>query len=81
MNVMTASELVVVRAFANMFDAEVAKSALDAANLDAMIQADDAGGVQPGMWAGNGVDLLVRAEDAERAKEILSTSARTDHKL
>ncbi len=78
---MTDSELIVIRTFGTKFEAEVAKSALDAANLDAMIQADDAGGVQPGMWAGNGVDLLVRAEDAERAKEILSTSARTDHKL
>ena len=73
---MTDSDLVVIRTFGTQLDAEVAKSALEAANLDAMIKADDAGGVQPGMWAGNGVELLVRAEDAERAKEILNTSAR-----
>ena len=73
---MTDTDLVVIRTFGTKLDAEVAKSALEAANLDAMIKADDAGGVQPGMWAGNGVELLVRAEDAERATEILNTSAR-----
>ena len=69
---MTASELVVVRAFANMFDAEVAKSALDAAEIDSFIRADDAGGMRPHMWLA-GIELIVRAEDAQRASEILET--------
>ena len=77
---MTDSELIVIRTFGTKFEADIAKSALDAANLDAMIKADDAGGAQPGLWAGSGVELLVRAEDAERATEILNTSARTDRK-
>ena len=78
---MTRTDLVAIQTFPTKFAAEMAKSALEAANIDAMIRADDAGGVQPGMWAGNGVELLVRPEDAERAVEILTTSARTDHKL
>jgi hypothetical protein len=74
---MPRTDLVVVRSFLNKFEAEIAKSALDAANIDSMIKADDAGGARPGMWM-SGVDLLVRAEDAKRAAEILNTSARTD---
>jgi hypothetical protein len=74
---MTRTDLVAVRTFLNKFDAEIAKSALDAANIDSMIKADDAGGARPGMWMG-GVELLVRAEDAKRAAEILDTTARPD---
>ena len=70
---MSDRNLVVVRTFGNRFEADLAKSALDAADLESLIRADDAGGTRPGMWAGNGVDLLVRAEDEERAAEILST--------
>jgi hypothetical protein len=63
---MTRSDLVVVRTFLNKFDAEMAKSALDAANIDAMVKADDAGGTRPGLWLAASKPL-VRAEDAERA--------------
>jgi hypothetical protein len=65
------SELVVVRTFINNFDAELARSALEAANIDAMIRADDAGGMRPHLWMG-GIELIVRAEDAQRADEVLS---------
>ena len=34
------------------------------------IDADGAGGTQPGLWMG-GVKLLVRADDAAQASEIL----------
>jgi hypothetical protein len=74
---MTRHDLVVIRTFLNKFEAELAKSALDAANIDAMVKADDAGGTQSGMWM-SGVQLLVRAEDAARAAEILSTSPDVD---
>jgi len=67
-------DLVVVRTFSNKFEADVAKTALDAAKIDCFIRADDAGGTRPGMWMGNGVELLVRAEDADWADEILSGS-------
>ena len=77
---MPRTDLVVIRKFPTKFDAEMAKSALEAANIDAMIRADDAGGVQPGMWLGNGVELLVRSEDAERATEILTTRPHADSK-
>jgi Putative prokaryotic signal transducing protein len=63
--------LVVVRTFTNKFEADVAKTALDAAHIDSLIRADDAGGTRPHLWMG-GVELLVRAEDAASANEILS---------
>ena len=66
------SELVVVRSFLNRFEAETAKSALDAADIDSLIRADDAGGMQVAMSMGRAVELLVRAEDAARADEILN---------
>jgi hypothetical protein len=67
------ADLVVVRTFINKFEAEIAKSALDAADIDAMIRADDAGGTRPGLWL-SGVELIVRAEDVKRAEEILGTA-------
>ena len=67
---MSHSDLVVVRTYLNNFDAEVAKSALEAAQIDSMIKADDCGGTRPGLWM-SGVELIVRAEDAERAMEVL----------
>jgi hypothetical protein len=69
------SELVVLRTFNNHVDADLAKSALDAAGIASMIRADDAGGVQTGLWTANGVQILVRSEDAKQAAEILSGSA------
>jgi hypothetical protein len=63
-------DLVVLRTFLNTFDADVAKGALEAADIDSFVRADDAGGMRPHLWMG-GVELIVRAEDVERANEVL----------
>jgi hypothetical protein len=63
--------LVVVRTFGNRIDADLARGALEAADIDSMIRSDDAAGLRPAMTLTNGVQLIVRAEDAERANEIL----------
>jgi Putative prokaryotic signal transducing protein len=68
---MTPDELVVLATFVNNFDAEVARSALEAAGIDVMIRADDCGGLRPHLWMG-GVEIVVRREDAERAHEVLN---------
>jgi hypothetical protein len=68
------TELVVVQTFLNMFDAETAKSALDAAGIDSMIRGDDCGGMRPHLWM-HGVELLVRQEDADAASEILAVES------
>ena len=71
---MTDSDLVVIRTFSNLFDAQIAKSALDGAYIQSMIRADDAGGMRPHLWQA-GIELIVRAEDAQRAGEILGIDA------
>ena len=70
---MSDTELVVVRTFLNRIDAEMAHGALRAAHIDSFVSGDDGGGVRPAGWMA-GVRLLVRAEDAERAIEILGAS-------
>jgi len=49
-------DLVVLRTFLNDIDAQMAKSALEAAEIDSMIRADDAGGMRPHLWVGSGVE-------------------------
>ncbi len=69
-------ELVVVHTFSNRAEADVAASALDAAGIDAMIRADDGGGMRPAMaWAGVGFEVIVRESDLDAAREILDLEA------
>ena len=70
---MTDTALVVIRTFLNNVDAELARGVLESAAIESMIQADDCGGVRPHLWMG-GVRLLVAAENAARAEEVLGTS-------
>lgn len=70
---MNDSKLVTAGTYPNRIEAEIAQGALAAAQIEAMVSADDAGGTQPGLWMG-GVRVLVRAEDAEQAAKILNPS-------
>jgi hypothetical protein len=64
--------LVVVDAFGSGPEAEMAKSVLEAAGIDVMIQADSVGGMRPHVaWASGGYKLLVREEDVEEARQVL----------
>jgi hypothetical protein len=65
-------ELVAVRTFLNHIDADLAKGALDAAGIESVVSADDAGGTRPHLWMGAGVRLLVRDSDLKDADAILS---------
>ena len=72
-------DLVVVHTFSNQFEADIAISALEAAEIDAIIQADTAGGMRPHIaWASGGFKVLVREEDALEAKEILESRIRPE---
>ena len=62
------AQLIVVSTFRSTADAVVAQGVLDEAGIDSMIRSDNAGGMYPALA---GADLLVRAEDAERALEAL----------
>jgi hypothetical protein len=75
---MSDSELVVVQTFGSRQEADVAVSALDAAGIEAIVQADTGGGMYRAMaWAGVGFQVLVRRDDAETARAILEEPART----
>jgi hypothetical protein len=63
---------VVVRTFLNAIEAELARTALEAAGIDARVHSDDAGGVYPGMWTARGVQLLVNPDDQEAAERTLA---------
>ena len=65
---MNDSDLIAVSTFPSVADAQVAKGVLDEAGIESMIRSDNAGGMFPAIA---GAELLVRAEDAERAAEAL----------
>ena len=71
------TKLVIVHAFASQAEADLAKSILESAGIDAMIQADRAGGMRDHLaWSGFGFKILVREEDAAVAREALDPTRR-----
>ena len=64
------TDVVEVGRFLNRIDADLARGALQAAGIAAIVSADDAAGTRPHLWMG-GVRLLVPAGDLEEASEIL----------
>jgi len=69
---MDGEELVVAGEYSNKIEAELAQGALEAAEIESIVSADDAGGLQPGLWVGEGVKVLVRPEDLDAARKILN---------
>ena len=64
------TKLTVLRTFATEFEANLAKTALDAAGIESMVQGGRARTSDFEQRAG--VALVVRAEDAEDAEKILN---------
>jgi uridine phosphorylase len=62
------TEVVVVSTFRSTADAEIAQGILDEIGIESMIRSDNAGGMYPELA---GADLLVRAEDVDKAIEAL----------
>jgi hypothetical protein len=67
------SDLVTVRTFTNQPEACLAKGALEAFGIECMVARDDCGGQRPHLAFTGGLRLVVRAEDAQRAAEVLNT--------
>jgi hypothetical protein len=65
---MKSPDLVVVSTFPVAADAQIAKGVLGRAGIESMIRSDNAGGMYPAL---SGVELLVRAEDVQKARETL----------
>lgn len=68
-------KLIAIHTFTNELEADLAKGALEAFGIDCMIARDDCGGQRPHLALTGGLRLLVRAEDAQSAKEVLRTDA------
>jgi len=64
-------ELVVLRNFPTLIEADLAKSALESVGIDSMVRTDNEGGQSPGLAFSQGVELLVRADDVTAANDML----------
>ena len=66
------SDLICIKNYNNRTEAEIVKSLLEASGIEAVVSADDCGGMRPHLLLGtNGTRLLVKEEDAQKALEIL----------
>ena len=73
------SKLVVVRSYGNRPEADLARGMLEDAGIQAIIQADTAGGMREHLaWTGAGFKILVRDEDATLARDVLTPIAEGD---
>ena len=68
-------DLVTIRVFNDELEANFAKSTLESEGIDSMLSSDNAGGMEPPLSLSQGIKLIVRSEDAERAGAILSGEA------
>jgi hypothetical protein len=73
---MSDAELVVVHTFGSQPEADLAKSALEAAGIDVFIKEDSAGGMRPSLAWAAGYEVCVRAEDAPAARDVLDLTAK-----
>jgi hypothetical protein len=67
--------MVTIKTVSNRLEAEIIKSLLASHGIDALVFADDQGGMQPALSAIHGVELRVQERDAYRARAILSDLA------
>lgn len=68
-------DIVVVRTYTNELEAQLDAAVLEANGVPARVSGDTAGGAYPGMALIMPTRLLVRAEDAALAVEILDAPA------
>jgi hypothetical protein len=68
-------DVVVLRKFSTEVEARLAASVLEANGIPAQVIADTAGGALPSIALIFPVRLLVRASDADLARELLDTTA------
>ena len=61
----------IVARFHYRHEAELAHGYLEGAGVDSVLHIDDAGGMDVGLSFVNPARLVVRAEDEERAREVL----------
>ena len=67
-------EVICVRTFNGRLEAEIARGNLEANGIDSIVSADDGGGWRPELAFTQGVRLLIKKENEERALQILAGS-------
>lgn len=67
-----APDLVTIRTFVNEVEADLERSLLESAGIEGTLAADDCGGMRPSLTWAQGIKLVVRSGDGERAAAILS---------
>ena len=73
-------KLVVAQSFGTRAEADIALGILESSGIEAMVQADTAGGMRQHLaWSGLGFRLLVCEEDVAMAREVLNPPPETDH--
>ena len=66
------ADLICIKNYNNRIEAELVKGLLEASGIEAIISADDCGGMRSHLLLGtNGTRLLVKEEDAQKALEVL----------
>ena len=76
------AKLIAVQSYASRPEADLAKGALEDSGIQAMVQADTAGGMREHLaWSGAGFKILVREEDATAARDVLTPPAEGDENL
>jgi hypothetical protein len=71
-------EFVVLNIYFNETDAELASSLLESSGIEVMIKRDDFGGMGPHLTFARGIKLLVKKEDEQNARQLLSKSNSLD---
>ena len=75
------TKLVVVQSYGSRPEANLAKGALEDAGIQAMVQADTAGGMRKHLaWSGAGFRIRVREEGATAARDVLTSTAEGDER-
>jgi len=70
------AKLVIVQSYGSRPEADLARGALEDAGIQALVQADTAGGMREHLaWSGAGFKILVREEDAAVARDVLTSPA------
>ncbi|MHB9111854.1 MAG: putative signal transducing protein [Thermoleophilia bacterium] len=64
-------EIVLLKRYPSEMDAIFARSVLESESIQSVIFKDDAGGMEPQFQLTQGVRLMIRAEDLERARELI----------
>lgn len=67
--------MVVIRSYANEFEADIARAELEAAEIRVQLLSDGLSGVHPHLQFARGIRLAVPESEAEAALELLDTPA------